>query len=440
MGNSRLILMISFILTLVTMRSAALIASQVVQPSSQAPQQEACWVEMSEQELKDIVHRDRSHTLTEAMPAMSQNCEADRSVIMTEQESKEIASTRERSTTLSGSSSSSSSSSTKSSVIPYKQLRYAPLGENLDGVTDLAVLPTGELISSHSADVPTIYLWDLKKAQRIQLGEKLLKEQTDLKAPTYLIAVLSKNRIALSFPESSLICVLDLSTNDYYLLNTSGKDTAFTIKSMKALPDDTLAVGCGDGSIRIINTAPTKNASSVTCTLTPPSQRPQPTGLSRLFTMISSTPITSLAVLADNKLAAGADDGSIKIWNLTNKQYEQTLMGRPSENSTCLVPFKHFLISGSAEGSIQVWNLTEKKPTSTRTECGYAISCLTQYNNILATGMANGAILIWQIDDDGKLDLAQGIVDAHKEHVSKLITAGNMLISGSLDGSIKIWV
>ncbi len=62
-------------------------------------------------------------------------------------------------------------------------------------------------------------------------------------------------------------------------------------------------------------------------------------------------------------LAAGSDDGTIRLWNLTDPAHASQI-GQPLTGPTgtvCSVAFSpdgHTLASGSDDGTIRLWNLT----------------------------------------------------------------------------------
>ena len=65
----------------------------------------------------------------------------------------------------------------------------------------------------------------------------------------------------------------------------------------------------------------------------------------------------SFQSLANNKLASGSGDKSIKIWNIDSGKCIRTLNGHDSPIFSLQLLLNNKLASGSADHSIKIWNL-----------------------------------------------------------------------------------
>lgn len=63
-----------------------------------------------------------------------------------------------------------------------------------------------------------------------------------------------------------------------------------------------------------------------------------------------------LKVLPNNELASGSLDNTIKIWNTQLSQLNWTLAGH-TDSILCIEKLKHYeIVSGSADHTIRVWD------------------------------------------------------------------------------------
>ena len=67
-------------------------------------------------------------------------------------------------------------------------------------------------------------------------------------------------------------------------------------------------------------------------------------------------------------LASGSDDGTIRLWNLTDPAHPRPL-GQPLTSSGSAVdsvafsPDGHTLAGGDGDGTIRLWNITNPAPS-----------------------------------------------------------------------------
>jgi WD40 repeat protein len=106
------------------------------------------------------------------------------------------------------------------------------------------------------------------------------------------------------------------------------------VRALAVLPDGRLASGAGDHTVKLWNVA------SGECERTLVSHGGR---------------VMALAVLPDGRLTSGAQDGTIKLWNLASGECERTLEGhRGPVRALALLPGR--LTSGADDHSVRVWS------------------------------------------------------------------------------------
>ena len=81
-----------------------------------------------------------------------------------------------------------------------------------------------------------------------------------------------------------------------------------------------------------------------------------------------------MQILADNKLASGSLDNTIKIWNLETGECIRTLAGHSMAVVSLQLLENNKLASGSEDKSIRIWNV----------DTGECISTLSGSNEVLS--------------------------------------------------------
>ena len=153
--------------------------------------------------------------------------------------------------------------------------------------------------------------------------------------------------------------------------------------------------------------------------------------------------VTSLAV-SNGKLISGSEDDTIKIWDLNTRTCTATLKGHTAP-VTSLAISNGRLISGSWKNTIKIWDLNTHPPTCTATLEGHRLSvtslvivddgrlisvCSNEYDN-------ENSIKIWDLSTEPPTCIAT--LEGHSRPVTSLAISDGRLISGSHDGTIKIW-
>lgn len=126
------------------------------------------------------------------------------------------------------------------------------------------------------------------------------------------------------------------------------------------------------------------------------------------------------------RVLSGSADGTIRVWSLQNNKFvlEKSLPGHAgSVTGLCLIPGGNLLWSSSADGTLRIWDLSLPE--------------ISACKHCIAGEPAQGVGV-------GPTNPQQGATgNGHSKDVTALIPltmdAGVFLLSGSLDGTIKVW-
>ena len=150
--------------------------------------------------------------------------------------------------------------------------------------------------------------------------------------------------------------------------------------------------------------------------------------------------VTSLVISSDGKkIISGGVDLCIRIWNFDRDYEKHILQGHKQEvTAVATFPDNTKAISSDKEGVLIVWDLLKVRQIYELEEHGDIVIALATSpdNTKFASGDVKGRVIIWDANyfhktNDEKL---------HNEEILLLrFVNGNYLISGSMDGSIKIW-
>ncbi|KAK6518911.1 hypothetical protein TWF281_003601 [Arthrobotrys megalospora] len=151
-----------------------------------------------------------------------------------------------------------------------------------------------------------------------------------------------------------------------------------------------------------------------------------------------STSVSSIT-LSGKLLASGSYDTTIKLWDITTRACLNTLRGH--SKPIWFVAFSHDgerLASGSSDGIIIIWGvatgsclLTLKGPQNFVSSIAFSHD-----DGQLASAFGNGFIKLW----DTTTGMCLATIEGHQNRVDCVaFLRGNILVSGSTDGTIKVW-
>lgn len=139
------------------------------------------------------------------------------------------------------------------------------------------------------------------------------------------------------------------------------------------------------------------------------------------------------------KLATGAEDKQIRIWDIASKSIRHVFTGH--EQDIYSLDFSkngRFVASGSGDRTARVWDLeTSQQVLTLSIEDGVTTVAISPDGNYVAAGSLDKVVRLW----DAKTGYLVERLEGHKDSVYSVAFSpnGKDLYSGSLDNTIKMW-
>lgn len=139
--------------------------------------------------------------------------------------------------------------------------------------------------------------------------------------------------------------------------------------------------------------------------------------------------------LHDNK------EGLIKVWNMSNGS-NHMLSGHQGQ-VLCLVSGNNALLSGGQDATIRVWAFNPQAQIFSlsaiwsKSQNGHErpVSSMVVQGKFLFSGDFAGVLKVWDLEQARVLQTVQ----AHEHGITKVLMWQAHLLTGSLDGSVRVW-
>ena len=271
-------------------------------------------------------------------------------------------------------------------------------------------------------------------------NEFLVSSSEDASVKIWALSQYQGHKLNITgFKES--IYNIDLSPDDNYLV-TAGEDCAIGIWDVRGEPVFQRQIEGHEDWISSVKISPNKRfiaSASADCTV-------------RLWRYVGdldsplkvfeghSEPINSIAFSLNlNYIISASDDCTLRVWSIPKRQLTKVLEGHTKPVNDVIVT-KRYIISGSDDKLVRVWKLKNYSFVKS-IDVMYEVSCVcsTQKEKALVVGTDVGVVKIWE---NWKFSSQHDVkIKAHKGTVTvmKLCSGGENLVTGSVDGTVKIW-
>ena len=145
--------------------------------------------------------------------------------------------------------------------------------------------------------------------------------------------------------------------------------------ALAAMAGGRLAAGCDDGAVRIVDV----DAGTVVATLAGHVGK-----------------VKALAVLPGGALASGSDDAGVRVWDVAARACVATLRGHTGQVTSLEVLADGRLASGAGDGTVWLWDVGSHTCVGMLTACTGTVAALAALpDGRLAAGFSDGTIQLW---------------------------------------------
>ena len=145
--------------------------------------------------------------------------------------------------------------------------------------------------------------------------------------------------------------------------------------------------------------------------------------------------VHSLAPLPGDALASGCWGGGVRIWDLHRCKATRTLAAH-SGAVWALGYADGRLCTAGSDGLLKLWDARQGECTGTLgSATGGALYALAERDGLLVTGGYDQLVKVW----DARMGRCLNELAGHSGSVRTLAFHGTQLLSGSTDGTVRLW-
>ncbi|MFP4650991.1 MAG: WD40 repeat domain-containing protein [Phormidium sp.] len=316
--------------------------------------------------------------------------------------------------------------------------KFQTLRDHQDSVKSVKFSPTNPMVASGSDDA-TLKLWNLQTEEIITIGGQYNGISSVDFSPSGDIIAISDGSVTIRLidisPKSDNMSYTELVNKTSYGYSFRGHTS--TVLSLNfSLNHPVLASAGYDRRIQIWDW-----------------QIPKFQDVKE-----EESAITAISFSPDGRLLlSGADDGTVKLWEVSaddgtvklweklwevsEGEYAKLAQHNSAIRTVAFSPNGEVLASASSDGIVTIWSLGQPQEIM-RVEGqpdGISNIAFSSDNRQLAAGGDDGSIEIWDLETARPVSVHT--IPAHQERVSGLIydLDNNTLTSSSHDGTIKVW-
>ncbi|RIB02627.1 WD40 repeat-like protein [Gigaspora rosea] len=141
-----------------------------------------------------------------------------------------------------------------------------------------------------------------------------------------------------------------------------------------------------------------------------------------------------------SKIYSCATDKTVSVWDVTTGMRIKKFKGHTSYvNSVCAARRgNEIIVSGSDDGTIKIWDLRQKDAVDTFShQYQITATCFSEAGDLVFSGSLDNDIAAWDLRKKSIVYILKG----HQDTISgiKLSPDGSYLLSNSMDDTVRIW-
>ncbi|KAF5738189.1 hypothetical protein HS088_TW13G01085 [Tripterygium wilfordii] len=155
--------------------------------------------------------------------------------------------------------------------------------------------------------------------------------------------------------------------------------------------------------------------------------------------------ISCLSLNEDKTLLYSASwDKTLKVWRISDFKCLESIPAHDDAVNYVVAGFDGLVFTGSADGTVNVWRREMQgkgtkhffSQTLLKQECAVTALAVNPDATVVYCGSSDGVVNFWELE---KHLSHGGVLRGHKLAVLCLVTAGNLVFSGSADMGICVW-
>jgi len=156
-----------------------------------------------------------------------------------------------------------------------------------------------------------------------------------------------------------------------------------------------------------------------------------------------SDPVYGVCFLPENQIASACEDNTVQIWTIETQDclaildHESTVRCVTSLPGSLRIPNR--IATGTDEGVLTVWDLSSPSSPLFQENLDAPITALVSVlGPALLVGLESGHLFEYLVSKKG-LKKLKDFAEVADKAISKIVPYGDMVLSSSLEGSVRIW-